>query len=152
MGATLRASRDSGRAPFSWSPTKDTLWSHLPQIRSRSSVRITSSNRCFSGPLGSKGILKQPQLWNLSPASAENVLGLQARERAGAAGMRAQHPARHARTTLECTAAGDRPGKTEPPASARNLLCSSQPPQGCCKERNLERLRTVRSPCITLSL
>lgn len=55
--------------------------------------------------------------------------------------MRAQHPARHARTILECTAAGDRPGKTEPPASAQSLLSSSQPPQDCCKEKEL---RTVR--------
>lgn len=40
--------------------------------------------------------------------------------------MRAQHPARHARTTLECTAAGDRPGKTEPPQPLRKAY--SAPP------------------------
>lgn len=114
----------SRRALFGWSPTKDTLRFHSPQMRSRSSVRITISNRCFSGSLGSQGILKRPQLWNLSPASAENVLGLQARERAEAAEMLAQPAPRHARTartTLECTAAGDRPGKTEPLASAQSL-------------------------------
>lgn len=47
---------------------------------------------------------------------------------------------------------GTAPERLSPPASAQSLLRSSQPPQGGCKERNLETLRTVRSPCITLSL
>lgn len=49
--------------------------------------------------------------------------------------------------TLECTAARDRPGKTEPPASAQSVFCSSsQPPQDCCEEMNPDRLKNCVTP------
>lgn len=60
--------------------------------------------------------------------------------------LSSESPARRTRLTLECTAARDRPGKTEPPASAQSVLCSSQPPEDCCEEMNPDRLKNCAAP------
>lgn len=130
--------------------TGDWLIASMSAPRSEPDPRLgfTSSNRYSSRSPGSQGI-KQLQA---TPALEPQLRWRQERARAPKSGSAQQRlgcvlrTPRATRMTLECTAARDRPGKTDPPASAQSVLCSSQPPQDRCEEKNLEKLKTVGLP------